>query len=346
MNLASIGWGEPFASAFQPFAQRGLAAGRVASSLRGAYILWAEAGEVEAPARRKILKDADTRPCAGDWVAFRADPPLIEATLPRRSKISRKAPGEATAEQILAANIDVLFIVAGLDRDYNPRRLERYMAIAWDSGARPVIVLNKTDLCDDVAARVSETREVAGGAAVLSTSAVSDQGIEEMRALLAPGATAALIGSSGVGKSALTNRLLGFERREVGEVREGDGRGRHTTVGRELVLAPQGWILMDLPGIREVQPWSETGVEEAFEDIEALVLACRFSDCKHETEPGCSVREALDSGNLDPARYANYVKVQEEAAALGRRKSELAEIENKRNLRRVHKAFRKTPKRR
>lgn len=346
LDLKAIGWGEPFVSAFAPYQERGFSAGRVAATMRGSYLLWTEQGEVEAPARRKILRSADTKPCAGDWAAFRGEPALIEAILPRRSKLSRKAAGEVTAEQVLAANIDVLFIVAGLDRDYNPRRLERYMAIAWDSGARPVIVLNKADLREDAEELMRRTQEVAGGAEILTTSAATGQGVEAMRALLKPGATAALIGSSGVGKSALTNSLLGCERREVGAVREADGRGRHTTVGRELVLAPEGWVLLDLPGIREVQPWSEAGVEEAFDDIEALIRACRFSDCRHETEPGCAVREAMESGGLDEARYANYCKVQQEAAALGRRKSELAAMENKKNLRRIQKAFRKTPKRR
>ena len=346
MQLEDIGWGDPFRSDFSPYEKKGLAPGRVASSLRGAYLLWTADGDVEAPARQQLLRNPDTRPCTGDWVAYRKEPALIEATLPRRTKLSRKAIGEATSEQVLAANIDVLFIVTGLDRDYNPRRLERYMAIAWDSGADPVITLNKADLCEDPEARLEETRAVAGAAEIILTSAEGEPGVSAMRPFLEPGKTAALIGSSGVGKSALTNRLLGYDRREVGDVRAGDGRGRHTTVGRELVRAPEGWIFMDLPGIREVQPWSESGVEEAFDDVEALVRQCRFSDCKHDTEPGCAIRPALETGELEEARYQNYLKVQEETARLSRRKAELAAIEDKKSLRRVHKRFKKTPKRR
>ncbi len=347
MNLEAIGWGEPFASAFEPYRAKQLAPGRIASSLRGAYLVWTEEGEVEAPARAKLIRGGtETRPCTGDWVALRTDSPLIEATLPRRTKLSRKAPGEPTVEQILAANIDTVFIVAGLDRDYNPRRIERYMAIAWDSGARPVVVLNKADLCADTEGRVAETRALAGDADVVLASAHTGDGIQALKERLRPARTAVFIGSSGVGKSALTNVLLGYDLRAVAATRDADGRGRHTTVGRELILAPQGWLLMDLPGIREVQAWGDTGLEEAFDDVEELIAACRFSDCKHGGEPGCAVREALADGALDRARYRNYLAVQQERATLARRRAEREGMESNRRLRQSRNKPRKPSKRR
>jgi len=346
MPLKQYGWDARWASEFTAHQRPGCEPGRIQSALRGAYNIWTARGLVEAPARKKLIRDPAERPCTGDWVVMQPEPPLVEAVLPRRTRVSRKAPGEATAEQILAANLDLLLIVAGLDRDYNPRRLERYMSLAWDSGARPVILLNKADIGDDFAPQIEETRSLAGDADVLLVSALSGLGIPAVQALLEPGKTAAFIGSSGVGKSALTNRLVGHELREVGVVREADGRGRHTTVGRELIIAPAGWLLMDLPGIREVRPWNEAGVEEAFEDVERIIAQCRFSDCKHKTEPGCAVQQALTDESLERARFDNYLKVRSEMAILDQQRAKRESIEDKKKLRKLHKTQRDRTKRR
>ncbi len=347
MTLESIGWDDRLAAVWRDeYADAGLVPARIASSLRGAFILWTEDGVVEAPARPKLIRRAESKPRTGDWVALRTDPPVVEAVLPRRTRVARKAPGAQTVEQVLGANVDVLFLVTGLDRDFNVRRLERYLAIARESGARPVIVLNKVDICDAVEQRLAQVREIAGEALILHVSAKTGAGVDRMLGLLEPGRTAALIGSSGVGKSALTNRLLGYELREVGELRESDQRGKHTTVGRELLRAPQGWLLMDLPGIREVQPIADDGIEETFSDIEELLTQCRFRDCSHAGEPGCAVQAALDSGALDAARYANYRRMQEELAVLERMQNARAAGEAKKEMRRIHKEHRRAPKKR
>lgn len=347
-RLAEIGWNDFFEQAWErDFAGSGLIPARIASSLRGAFVLWTENdGDIEAPARPKLVRNPATKVCTGDWVALRLQPPVVEDVLPRRTKVARKASGSDTVEQVLGANVDVLFLVQGLDRDFNIRRLERYMTIAWDSGAQPVVVLNKADLCNDLDARMAEANEVAGGAPVIPTSAASGEGVDALLAFLTPGKTAALIGSSGVGKSKLTNRLAGGAVRDVGAVREADGRGRHTTVGRELIRTPQGWLLMDLPGIREVQPSGGSGVEQTFPDVEELIAQCRFSNCSHGSEPGCAIQEALETGALERSRYENYGKVQAELAVLEQKKDARLQGEAKRQMRKIHHDQRNRPRNR
>jgi ribosome biogenesis GTPase / thiamine phosphate phosphatase len=342
LPLAEIGFDDFFAEAWarEGFGP-GLEPARIASALRGAYLLWTAAGPIEAPAKPKLIRRVETRPCTGDWVALSRSPPTVEHLLPRRTCVIRKAPGAQTADQALGANVDTLFLVQGLDRDFNVRRLERYLAVARDSGARPVVVLNKADLCEDLGARVAESMAVAGDAAVLTVSAATGAGMDQIRSLLTPGRTAALIGSSGVGKSALTNRLLGGEVREVGAVRDSDGRGRHTTVGRELIRAPEGWLMMDLPGIREVQPTAEEGVEQTFADVEDAIARCRFANCSHEREPGCAVRDALASGALAPGRWSNYLRMKQELGILAARRDERHAGAAKQAMRRLHKGPRK-----
>ena len=345
MRLEQIGWTQALAEIWESeYAAPGLEPARIASSLRGAFILWTAQGEVEAPARPKLIRRSESKPCTGDWVVLRSNPPVVEAVLPRSSRVARKAPGAQTAEQTLGANVDVLFLVTGLDRDFNIRRLERYLAIARDSGARPVVVLNKVDISDDLEANLAKVRKVAGDALVLHVSAKTGEGVDGMLSLLEPGKTAALIGSSGVGKSALTNRLLGFELREVGDLRESDQRGKHTTVGRELLQAPAGWLLMDLPGIREVQPIADAGIEETFADVEELMKSCRFRDCSHGKEPGCGVQAALESGALDRARYANYLRMQQELDVLQRKQDDRQGGSAKQEMRRIHKEQRRISK--
>ena len=347
MRLEDIGWKPFFRERWQKdFADSGLVPGRIASTHRGFYTVWTEQGPVEAPARGKLIRDVATRPVTGDWVALELSPPAVQRVLTRRTAVVRKAPGEETVQQVLGANIDTLFLVTGLDRDFNLRRVERFLLIANQSGARPVVVLNKSDVTDEAAALLEKTREVAAGAPVLLTSALEGQGIEQLEEFLGAGDTAAFIGSSGVGKSHLTNRLLGNEVRAVGAVKESDGRGRHTTVGRDLVIAPAGWLLMDLPGIREVQAWTDEGVEDTFADVDAVIEQCRFRDCSHQSEPGCAVREALEDGALSRERYANYRRMRQELQQLAERRDRRAALDEQRELRRVQQAQRRTPKKR
>jgi ribosome biogenesis GTPase len=260
-------------------------------------------------------------PAVGDWVAV-CDAPggraAIEALLPRRTKVSRKTPWLKAEEHILVANVDTVLLVTGLDGDFNPRRLERYLVAAWDSGADPVLVLTKLDMCEDDG-MLLEAESVAVGVPVIAVSNVTGEGIDEVRELLRPARTFVLLGSSGVGKSTLVNRLAGRELMPTGGLRK-DGRGRHTTRHRQLLVLPGGAILVDTPGLRELQVW-EGDVDSAFSDIAELAAECRFNDCGHATEPGCAVQEALETGLLDPARYASYRKLERELLSIEARSS-------------------------
>jgi ribosome biogenesis GTPase len=260
-------------------------------------------------------------PAVGDWVVV-CDAPgdrlAIESLLPRRTKVSRKTPWLKAEEHILVANVDTVVLVSGLDQDFNPRRLERYLTAAWDSGADPVIVLTKLDVCDDPA-KLDEAESIAIGVPVYPVSNVTGEGIEAVRALLQPAKTFVLLGSSGTGKSTLANRLAGRTVMAIGDLRN-DGRGRHTTRHRQLLVMPGGAILIDTPGLRELQVW-EGDLDAAFADIAELSSQCRFNDCAHASEPDCAVREALETGELDEDRWANYLKLQRELVAIERRSS-------------------------
>jgi ribosome biogenesis GTPase len=260
-------------------------------------------------------------PAVGDWVVV-CDAPgdrlAIEAVLPRRTKVSRKTPWLKAEEHILVANVDTVVLVTGLDADFNPRRLERYLTAAWDSGADPVIVLTKLDVCDDPG-KLGEAEDVALGVPVYPVSNVTGEGVDAVRELLRPAKTFVLLGSSGTGKSTLANRLAGRTVMATGGLRN-DGRGRHTTRHRQLLVMPGGAILIDTPGLRELQIW-EGDIDSAFADIADLAEQCRFNDCAHASEPDCAVREALETGELDEGRWANYLKLQRELAAIERRSS-------------------------
>ncbi|UCE66353.1 MAG: ribosome small subunit-dependent GTPase A [Candidatus Zixiibacteriota bacterium] len=336
MNLIDLGWNDFFKAHFESIDTRDVIPARIAVQQKDRYIILCEKGEFQSEVsgkyRHKALSKADY-PTVGDWVSITIKPDgdgaVIHSLLPRKSKFSRKAVlaggpkyGDGkTEEQVLSANIDTAFIVSGLDGEYNLRRLERYVAVAWDSGTSPVVLLNKSDLCDDVDAIVSEVESTVIGAPVHSVSALITDSLEILKGYFGKGKTVSFLGSSGVGKSTIINSLLGYNRQKTGEVRESDSRGRHTTTYRELILLPEGGILIDTPGMREIEIWGdEDDLSKAFDDIEELATQCRFNDCGHGNEPGCAVNEALESGKLDPNRYQNYLKLQKELRRLALRK--------------------------
>ena len=353
MQLEKYGWNDFFAASFAPYAAEGYGAGRVILQHNKIYVLQTEAGEQEAEVTGRLRHQAlgpRELPAVGDWVALRErgtdGQHMIHAVLPRRSEFARRAAGTRSDEQVVAANVDTVFLVTGLDGDYNPRRIERYLIMAWESGARPVVLLNKSDLSDDPAARVREVELVAPGVDVMLLSAKHDEQLEQLAPYTGPGQTVALMGSSGVGKSTIVNRLAGSDVQRTAEVRVGDSRGRHTTTHRELLLLPTGGLVIDTPGMRELQLLvSERGMRETFEEIEERVAHCRFSDCRHENEPDCAVREALASGALDPARYASYRKMQREMEELAARQDTRLAQERKERTKRIMRDFNKTHKR-
>ena len=353
-GLETYGWDEFFASAFAPHAAEGFEAGRVFLQHNRALMLYTATGELQAETTGRLrfhARGAEDLPAVGDWVTFRrvADEgkAKIHEILPRRSKFSRRAAGSETAEQIVAANVDTVFLVTGLDHDYNPRRVERYLIMAWESGADPVVVLNKADLIEEVEARRREMESVAPGVPVLALSAKRGEGVEQLLPYVLPGRTVALMGSSGTGKSTITNRLLGAEVQRTQEVRVADARGRHTTTHRELFVLPAGGLVLDTPGMRELQLLvSERGLRETFEEIEQTAADCRFTNCRHEGEPGCAVRAALEAGRLDAERYQNYRKMQAEmrhaATLVDQRKAQ----DEKGRVKRIHRDLKKVYKKR
>jgi ribosome biogenesis GTPase len=315
------------------------------------YRIVADAGEFSAEPSGALWHRTPTRagmPVVGDWVEARIvgdGQAIVEAVLPRRTLFSRRAAGRREDEQPIAANIDVVFLVCGLDGDFNLRRLERYLALAHESGARPVVVLNKADLCDDLSARIAAVEAVSAGAAVVAASTRAPGRLDALRAHIAPGATIALLGSSGVGKSSIVNALLGVERLATAEVREDDSRGRHTTTHRELIPLPGGAALIDTPGMRELQLWaSEESVDAVFDEIADAAAGCRYRDCTHSGEPGCGVEEALRSGALTEDRLRSYRKLQAEARHHELMADPIALQERNRKWKVIHKAMRKSPK--
>jgi ribosome biogenesis GTPase / thiamine phosphate phosphatase len=353
--LALLGWDAAFAESFAPHAAKGLLPARVCIAHGRYFTLLDAEGEVLATAAGKLRLNARPAdlPVVGDWVAMR--PPLggdsatVHAVLPRRTRFSRKSPDRPAEEQVIAANVDTAFLVTDLVRDFNVRRLERYLALVSDSGARPVVVLTKEDLADSSDESVAAVAASAPGVPVHVVSNLTGSGFDAIDPYFIEGRTVALLGSSGVGKSTLINRLLGEERQSVADVRD-DGRGRHTTSHRELILLPKGGMIIDNPGMRELHLWeSADGIRDSFDDIQAAALGCRFTDCRHESEPGCAVKEAVENGSIAPDRLASYFKLRGERDRLGELQDEQVLIERKRAARtlgRTKQAWRKiNPKR-
>jgi ribosome biogenesis GTPase len=329
-GLSKWGWAEPQQAAWEAGGKAGIP-GRVISQHKGGLFVVTEAGERLAVVPGRLRRAAEVGkgvlPTVGDWVALgeaRGDGAVpINAVLPRKTLLARKAAGDRDEQQALAANVDVVLLVAALTRDLNPRRLERALAVTHESGAEPLLVLTKADLCDgsdDFGAQIGEL--AMAPARMFIVSARSGMGLDDLQAALRPGRTAVLLGSSGVGKSTLVNRWLGREKLATADV-DAEGKGRHTTTHRELVHLPWGALVVDTPGLRELGLWeSEAGVRETFEDLEALAVGCRFSDCAHDTEPGCAVRAASESGEVPPERYQSFLKLRRELAALEQRKDQ------------------------
>ena len=346
-QLAALGWSAHFEEAFAPYAGDGFVPARVAVQHRGAYVVCAETGDLPAEPSGRLRYEAEEAglPVAGDWVVIRphddASGAIVHAVLPRRTAVSRKTAWLATEEQVLGANIDIVFLVSGLDGDLNLRRLERYLTTIWNSGAEPAIVLTKPDLADDLESALLSVSAVAVGVAVHVVNGLTGEGIDELRPYPDGNRTVALLGSSGVGKSTLINLLRGEDVQAVGDVRKGDRRGRHTTTTRELVRLPDGGLLLDTPGMRELKLWEGgDGLDAAFGDIEALTTECRFNDCSHTREPGCAIKRALGDGSLDRGRWASYQKLQRELHALEIRQDKRLRSEARKKWRQRERAHR------
>jgi ribosome biogenesis GTPase len=342
--LHRLGWDDGWEAAFAEHRAAGLDPARVAVQHRGAYDLLANRGELRASAANRLARE-ERLPAVGDWIAVDPTSNLIEDVLPRRTAISRKEVFQVTREQILAANVDVAFLVQALPLDFNVRRLERYLAMAWESGAQPVVVLTKIDLVEEVGPYLAEAELATLGACpVVAVSSLTGEGLDELRGWFRGNRTAVLLGSSGVGKSTIVNALVGDEVLATQEVRADDHAGRHTTTRRELILLPGGGVVLDTPGIRELQLW-DADLEQAFGDVEEIARRCRFSDCAHGSEPGCAIREALEDGSLSRERWDSYVKLERELQALEVRRNHLLRQERVREYKIRARANRRKKKR-
>ncbi len=350
MSLQAYGWTDLLEKSFQELDRNGLEPARVVTENREVYSLYTTQGPRDATLSGRLRHQARAShdlPVVGDWVAVDGmeqggSPTRIQAVLPRRTQLSRKAAGNPTREQPVAANLDCALLIMGLDGDFNPRRMERLVITVWESGANPVVVLNKRDLCDEAEQRQQDIEALVAGVPVHLASFVDGSGVSTLHALIRPGETVVLLGSSGVGKTTLLNRLCGVHRFAVRAVRAADDRGRHTTTQRHLVLLPGGGIVMDNPGIREVGLWSAGGgLDTTFADIADLALNCRFRDCGHAQEPGCAVLKAVEEKALAAARLGSYRSLQQELGYLSLRQDASARHEDRRRIAAIHRAARR-----
>lgn len=363
IDLREFGWDEQWASLFARHAAPGQVPARVIIEFNHIYRVVTAESELQAQLSGRLRHQAVGRhelAAVGDWVAVRGTPGepsgTIEAILPRRSKFSRKVAGELTEEQVVAANIDTVFLVMGLDRDYNPRRLERYLLTSHESGAQPVVLLTKADVADDVAGRVAEIQALAPGVPVHATIAVrrelpggvvAEPDVQVVEQHLGQGRTGTMLGSSGAGKSTMINALLGTPVLKTQEVRASDSRGRHTTRHRQMIVLPGRGVMIDTPGMRELQLWDVTeGAKDSFDDIEALAPSCHFTDCRHQDEPRCAVKAAVAQGVLPAERLDSYRKLQDELRELDAKRDVRAQIEEKRRGRIVGKSLKQMYKQR
>jgi ribosome biogenesis GTPase len=335
-SLEDFGWCEFFEKQWQQKQKVELVRARVSEENRGLYKVLTENGASWAELRGKLRHEATSRetlPAVGDWVLVEehGSRATIHFVFERRSKFSRKSAGRKTEEQIVTANVDTALLVSSLNREFNARRIERYLALTWESGARPVLVLNKSDLCGNVCGLCAQTQNAAMDVRVVVASIVSGEGIAELREIVRTGGTTALLGSSGVGKSSLINAILGKEIQATKEVRESDDRGRHTTTSRQLIVVPGGGVLLDTPGMRELQLWDASeGIQQAFTDVQELAQGCKFRDCSHRDEPGCAVRNAMDE-----ERLANYHKLQREEEFVESKRDDALRAQRAKELRKI-----------
>ena len=347
--IEQYGWSEVWATAFAPHAHAGHTPGRVILQHRNGYLVVTDAGELQAKASGRLRHEAQETgpPAVGDWVALSPNAQdgaaTIHAVLPRRTAFVRRAADSARRTQILAANIDVAFVVTSMNADLNPRRIQRFLAAAMDSGARPVLVLTKSDLSADPQAEAARVAALETQTLVLTVSAREGVGLEALRLQVKPGETCVLIGSSGVGKSTLVNAFLNEDRMATQAIRASDDQGRHTTSHRQLIPLPGGGLIIDTPGIREVGLIdAEEGVEAVFDDIEHLMQECRFTNCGHVSEPGCAVQAALADGTLEGPRWAHFQKLKSELAAAGDKAERIAKAAERRRLGGLQKVYRAT----
>jgi ribosome biogenesis GTPase len=348
VKLKSLGWNTVFDAAWNSNERKGSKQGRVVTQHREAWEIAGEFGECHVEASGKLRLAAESGglwPTVGDWVLVRGEVDtgmVIDEVLPRRTQIARKVPGKGNEAQVLAANVDTVFLVMGLDGDFNLRRLERFLVQVWESGARAVALLNKADVREEAEKIAEGLRGDLVGVNVHCISARTGAGLDGLEAYLAAGETVALLGSSGAGKSTLVNRLVRSERQSTKTVRESDSRGRHTTTARELFFLASGAMVIDTPGLRELQLWEvKQGLEPVFGEVEGLAQGCRFRDCRHAGEPGCAIRQALEAGGLDAGRLESYRKLQREQEFQRRKTDRKAEQEAKSNSRKMSRAIRK-----
>jgi ribosome small subunit-dependent GTPase A len=335
-QLALLGWDPYFQEKFKPYELDGYLPARVTADFGAEYLVQDSEGSTRASAGRHLRNDGLLLPAVGDWVALLRREPVssVHGVVERRTVFSRKVASNESKEQVLAANVDVAFVVAAAS-DVNARRIERYLTIAWQSGAVPIVLMTKADVVDSPDDLRAELEAVSMGTPVLVTSSVTGQGMEEITRRLQPALTGVLLGPSGAGKSTLINHIVGSDLMRTRLIHR-SGEGRHMTSHRQLVLLPGGGMIIDTPGLREAQLWEgEEGLGNLFDDIEELALRCRFTDCAHKTEPGCAIKVAIEDGTLDVARFDSYRKLQRELRAIAAKSDARIRIEERRKWKQI-----------